>query len=615
MFLKRCVSSITIEPALLITFLTAQISEMGRANLVLQKLCYKNGTGPVMGVICPNEVAVQKEVAVVDSYRVTVMVSTRVLILILSSGWKRSRKPFILLPMLGYVLTDLLNIACTYWWQSSIWIQALGTGLLIGISGVGSLLMIGCMLYASDNTTPAERTLRIAIYQGLSMFCVPLGDYVSGYLMLNIGFYPLFIMSVVGNTISIVLIWKTMKESKLQQDRQALEGWHNKSFVPDPTSAETSGCADQQEINNVDKSASHNGQEGIANNTYVEDEKGYNIVEVENNTEDVQDGNNHDKNNATLNRNGGLENYKTNWENGVISSGNYLLESLAKRKVIDKRNETEEAEQIVEVCEIKEIEPTVQNGTIKRSDYKTFKGYCRWPEKTLDKKADAKQYQLRKSSGLIDKINPFKLCLNNIKVLIKPRDNYRTRITLLMTLVNIVLSASFTGEYSLLYYYVRAKFGWTESQYGEYAAFKACGASIGILFSGMVLGRLLKFKDTTIGLMACVSDITECIAYMFVNTAFLMYMVPLVDLFHGAAFIVSTSIMTKEIDLIDLSQVLVAQSILTSFVPIVTTPLYMMVYKHTVDFWPAAFFALGVTFSIPAFIAFGTVKYYHGKRT
>jgi hypothetical protein len=37
----------------------------------------------------------------------------------------------------------------------------------------------------------------------------------------------------------------------------------------------------------------------------------------------------------------------------------------------------------------------------------------------------------------------------------------------------------FSGEYSLLYYYVRAKFGWTEKDYGEYAAYKAWAATVG----------------------------------------------------------------------------------------------------------------------------------------
>ncbi|XP_026686814.1 uncharacterized protein LOC113471678 [Diaphorina citri] len=87
-YISRGLSSITIEPALFISFITSQISQVGRANLVLQKLCYHNGTGPVLGVICPNEVAIQKEVALVDSYRITLVIATKMIILILSSTWK-----------------------------------------------------------------------------------------------------------------------------------------------------------------------------------------------------------------------------------------------------------------------------------------------------------------------------------------------------------------------------------------------------------------------------------------------------------------------------------------------------------------------------------------------
>ncbi|KAI5728218.1 hypothetical protein M8J77_013100 [Diaphorina citri] len=593
-YISRGLSSITIEPALFISFITSQISQVGRANLVLQKLCYHNGTGPVLGVICPNEVAIQKKVALVDSYRITLVIATKMIILILSSTWKTSRIPFFLLPMLGHILLDILNIGCTYWWQSSIWIQALGTGLLTGITGVGTLMLIGCTLYASDNTSPSDRTLRIAIYQGLYAFSVPLGDYTSGYLMVALGFYPVFLISAVGNVISIYLIWKKMKGNDLKAMVDVPEGGrYNSSYVPENEGT----CSDQGHISNSgDNPRVHNVQTGIANRG---SEVIAGVADSGNKTAHVQDTNNSDKSISRHLRDldADIDKITVTLDHGILPNSNHLegtSDSDRHRTGVDSKGGL----------------TNVHNGIHRRNDSRSYGGCDRQIRSGQDSTSG---YQ--GTSFLSKTFKPlFNLCVNNFKVLVKPRDNYRTTITLLMTLTSVVLSSSLIGEYSLLYYYVRAKFGWTEKDYGEYAAYKAWAATVGVMFAVGVLGKLCKVKDTTIGLLACVSDMLECIFYMFVNTPVLMYVVPLVDMFHGAAFTVSVSTVTKEIDLNELSSVLLAQNLLTSFAPIVVTNLYMMVYRHTVDVWPAAFFALGAALSIPAFISFITVKKLHRRR-
>ncbi|XP_008479817.1 uncharacterized protein LOC103516620 isoform X3 [Diaphorina citri] len=324
-------------------------------------------------------------------------------------------------------------------------------------------------------------------------------------------------------------------------------GRYNSSYVPENEGT----CSDQGHISNSgDNPRVHNVQTGIANRG---SEVIAGVADSGNKTAHVQDTNNSDKSISRHLRDldADIDKITVTLDHGILPNSNHLegtSDSDRHRTGVDSKGGL----------------TNVHNGIHRRNDSRSYGGCDRQIRSGQDSTSG---YQ--GTSFLSKTFKPlFNLCVNNFKVLVKPRDNYRTTITLLMTLTSVVLSSSLIGEYSLLYYYVRAKFGWTEKDYGEYAAYKAWAATV----------------------------------------------VPLVDMFHGAAFTVSVSTVTKEIDLNELSSVLLAQNLLTSFAPIVVTNLYMMVYRHTVDVWPAAFFALGAALSIPAFISFITVKKLHRRR-
>uniref|UniRef100_A0A8D8QEP5 Uncharacterized protein n=1 Tax=Cacopsylla melanoneura TaxID=428564 RepID=A0A8D8QEP5_9HEMI len=617
---SKIIHGITIEPALFICFIVSTISTLAFSNLMIQKLCYANGTGPVLGVICPEEVAVQKQVALMLPYGNTLEIVFKVVIIIISGNWTWSRKPFFLIPILGHILTDLLCLAATFFWQSSTWILVLGHGFLSGITGTGSLMITGCTLYASDNTAPEDRTLRIAVYKGLFAFSAPVGSLLSGYLTVDFGFYTVFLIGAVGNMIALILICFLMKETPFNNDPGG-----------ELSSGSSKNASEACKMNEL--GISHVNKSSISVNS----------GDKENIVKHVTEGEKVDKSLESVCNDNKMERDKADLET--------VCNDTEMKEGVDISNENVLGIQKLETNETEVNDAKMQDanrfgGTVNKSYETTEPGIkelrnggayylnpseeaCRYRENRngniLDRVGDRKEitadgYEQMNPQDKINvavqavQLNPFKTGLKSFRILLRPRGNHRTTIALLMILASTVLSASFMGEFSLLLLYVRAKFGWREKDYGVFAALKAWGSTAGVLFAIVILGRVYKVSDSTIGLLACVSDMLECFAYMLINTASFMYLIPLIDLFHGSAFIVGVSILTKEIDIQDLPYVLSTESILTTCLPLVTTPAYMTIYRLTVDVWPAAFNILGVVLAVPAFISFAMVKYLYRRR-
>uniref|UniRef100_A0A8D9ELD7 Uncharacterized protein n=1 Tax=Cacopsylla melanoneura TaxID=428564 RepID=A0A8D9ELD7_9HEMI len=67
----------------------------------------------------------------------------------------------------------------------------------------------------------------------------------------------------------------------------------------------------------------------------------------------------------------------------------------------------------------------------------------------------------------------------NVKVAIRKRPNTSRKIILLTLVAAPLVRSPLVGEYSVLYLFVRYKFGWTETIYGYYAAFQLFGLFVG----------------------------------------------------------------------------------------------------------------------------------------
>ncbi|KAL1452965.1 hypothetical protein WDU94_007147 [Cyamophila willieti] len=490
MLCRKIFHGITIEPALFISFIVSTISNLAFSNLIIQKLCYANGTGPVLGVICPEEVAIQKEITLMQPLRSTLEIVFKVVIIIISGNWTWSRKPFFLIPILGHILSDLLCLTATYFWQSSTWHLVLGHGFICGITGTGSLMITGCTLYASDHTAPEDRTLRIAVYKGLFAFSAPVGSLLSGYLTVDCGFYTVFLIGAVGNTISFILICFLVKENPLNNDPGGINSGGSSKNASEACKMNELGMSHVKKKSSM----SVDSEEEVYNVQYMIEGERDNVDKT---FKSVCKGNKSTEGVEILNENElAICKLETKDSENVESvNDSKTTTELSDAQIQDEKHGEGKVNKSYDTTEpeVKELRNGGAHHHLNPSE-ETTRNYNDNKNETMlgsynERKEIAPQgyEQMLDSQDKINvavqavQLNPFKTGLKSFKILLRPRGNHRTTIALLMILASTVLSASLMGEFSLLLLYVRAKFGWREKDYGVFTALKAWGSTAGEL--------------------------------------------------------------------------------------------------------------------------------------
>ncbi|XP_015375433.1 PREDICTED: uncharacterized protein LOC107169971 [Diuraphis noxia] len=207
-----------------------------------------------------------------------------------------------------------------------------------------------------------------------------------------------------------------------------------------------------------------------------------------------------------------------------------------------------------------------------------------------------------KGASIWQTVNP-KVIADSVRVLVKKRPS--RSLLIYMTIVSPLTIGPMQGEYSILYLFVRYKFGWNEIDYSLYAAYKMTGILIGTIVAIWLMSVKLKMHDAAIGFIGSSFDLIAAVCYSFVTQPWQLYAVPVIDIFHGAAFTVSTSMASKLVDNSELAQLNSVRGMLETLAPIIIYPLYNQLYKLTFETLPGAFFLLTAVITVPVVILFG----------
>ncbi|XP_025410659.1 uncharacterized protein LOC112683722 isoform X2 [Sipha flava] len=182
-------------------------------------------------------------------------------------------------------------------------------------------------------------------------------------------------------------------------------------------------------------------------------------------------------------------------------------------------------------------------------------------------------------------------------------DNRRTNIILLMVIV-VILLGPLSGEQSLMYLLTRVKFNWNEVDYSLFSTYYFICNLIGIGFTLCVLVNRFGVDDRLIGAIGCLSKGLAAFVYAFAPTGFVFYVGPIVDIFHGTAFVAMRSILSKLVPANELGQVLAVFSLAETVVPAIFRPLYSVIYQKTLNWFPGAFYIFGGTINLPGVLIF-----------
>lgn len=222
------VDNITVEPILACYILPNVIASLATQNMNLEKACRVNLN--YSREICDritirNISGLEKEMEEVQGLVVTMNYwqSTlrsslpALLILFLGSFSDRSgrRKPFMLLPMTGELMTSVGLILCTYYfYEWPMEVAGVVEGLFPALTGSWSTMFMAVFSYMGDVTSLEMRTVRLGVVSMFISLALPAGTLVSGILYQAVGFYGVFTTVAVMYVLGIIYGALRLKEAR-----------------------------------------------------------------------------------------------------------------------------------------------------------------------------------------------------------------------------------------------------------------------------------------------------------------------------------------------------------------------------------------------------------------
>lgn len=199
--IKEVWSSVTCEPVMLLYFTGLALSQVASQNLLLQKACHPGDIIPEPTTNCTNEVESEKIVTEIQTWKEAITLFGPVLFVLFAGSWSdrhgKNRKPLMWLPLCGQIISDLLCVLNVYFWSWSPTVAALSQSIPAALSGWRSCFLIGVVSYVSDISPLESRTVRSGVVSGLYFLGTPIGATLFGLFFQRIGFYGVFLLSVV----------------------------------------------------------------------------------------------------------------------------------------------------------------------------------------------------------------------------------------------------------------------------------------------------------------------------------------------------------------------------------------------------------------------------------
>lgn len=210
MYFKDLMRHISVEPVVFLYFITMMFSVNLGTNLLLYKAC--DPTGAIterVGSKCANETEAQHVVAPINGWKILVQQMVPILLAMVAGTWSdrngRRRRPLIVLPIVGQVLSDSVSLYCAVQWSVSPMMTAAWQAITIAFSGGPPMLFNGVNSYVADTTTEEWRTVKFGTVGGIIALGGILGMLIYGYIVINLGFVTAYVMAVCLGLITLIL--------------------------------------------------------------------------------------------------------------------------------------------------------------------------------------------------------------------------------------------------------------------------------------------------------------------------------------------------------------------------------------------------------------------------
>lgn len=224
---KWIFTNITVEPIMICYVLPSVMASLAVQNLSLEKACrvnlgLKEETCDAMSARntsaynITDEEAIQKLVATMSAYKNIIQSLLPSLLLMFLGSWSDRhcrRKPCIILPLFGEIVSCTGFILCTYFfYQLPMEFNVMSEAIPPALTGGWFCMFMGFFSYISGVTSVETRTLRIGAANMFSNVSISIGIALSGILYKKIGFYGVFSLAFALYTTGVIYGLIVVKE-------------------------------------------------------------------------------------------------------------------------------------------------------------------------------------------------------------------------------------------------------------------------------------------------------------------------------------------------------------------------------------------------------------------
>lgn len=243
--LKIIFCNITVEPILVFYVLPNVMSSLAMQNLNLEKACRVNykfdeeicdalSARNKTGYNETDEQAVQKLVATINAYKNVIQSILPSFLLIFLGAWSdkhRRRKPCIMMPLMGEIVTIIAFICSVYFfYQLPVEFNCFFEAVPPALTGGWFAMFMGVFSYISGISSVETRTLRIGAVNMFSNVSVTIGIAISGVLYKQGGSYGVFGFALSMYIVGLSYAYFRVKEEGNPELKRSDKGWLREFF-------------------------------------------------------------------------------------------------------------------------------------------------------------------------------------------------------------------------------------------------------------------------------------------------------------------------------------------------------------------------------------------------
>ncbi|XP_050342620.1 proton-coupled folate transporter-like isoform X1 [Nymphalis io] len=218
--LKYVKANITVEPVLALFVMPSVLAMLATQNLNLDKACRVNLE--FEDLVCTNlrlrkranhtfeEDEVQKLIASVQAWKSVILTAVPTTLMLFIGAWSDKtgrRKICMTMPIIGEILTCLLNMTNTYFfYEVSVELTVFMEVIFQSLTGGWYTMLLGTYSYLGDITSKETRTFRLGILSLCMTVGFPIGMGLSGVLLKYAGYYGVFSMAAFFQFINLCYV-------------------------------------------------------------------------------------------------------------------------------------------------------------------------------------------------------------------------------------------------------------------------------------------------------------------------------------------------------------------------------------------------------------------------